>query len=51
MIWYVNNAGPINSANACPQPGKCERELDDNDPELREFLNRNLVKLESQEAR
>ena len=40
MIWYVNNEGPIKSVNACPQPGTCEREVPDTDPELVEFLAR-----------
>lgn len=39
---YVNNEGPITSVNECPQPGKCERVVDDNDPELVAFLERVL---------
>lgn len=40
MVWYVNNEGPITSANSCPQTGKCERMLPDNDPELVAFFKK-----------
>lgn len=37
---YVNNEGSITSVNACPQPGRCEREVSEDDPELVAFLER-----------
>lgn len=48
---YVNNDGPITSVNACPQPGKCERSVRDNDPAVVAFHNKAREVLRKSEIR